>query len=296
MELTKLRYFVEVCRHRNMSRAAEALFVSQQNVSKAVSSLEEELDAQLLVRSGGRLEITPDGEYLLQKASWIIMEADVISSHFRSRSESGGTIRVAGTQGLLYRCGRTTQKLLLGGSSGFHVAFFQHPFQQMRNELLSGSVRFGLAIMHPELAKDFDVTVLGRLRTVFAVSSSHPLASAGEVTPYQLSRYPLIGPGPDSAEGSALEAYFRDRGYRPYMLLYSNEASEVLELTGNSEGIIGCVTERDLVRSRKEDVVPLKLTEEMDELQIALISRRDAPANRWEIAFRNALTASFRED
>ena len=46
----------------------------------------------------------------------------------------------------------------------------------------------------------------------------------------------------------------------------------------------------------QEDVVPLKLTEEMGELEIALISRRDVPANRWEIAFRNALTASFRED
>ncbi len=166
----------------------------------------------------------------------------------------------------------------------------------MKNEVLSGSVRFGLAIMHPDLNADFNITPLGSLNSVFIVSKEHPLAGLSTVSPYQISRYPLIGPGPDSAEGSILDAYFRNRGYRPYMLLYSNEASEVMELVKNSGSIIGCVADLDVEKGMPVGIEQLKQTDRPEEMQIVLISRRDAPVNRWEKSFRNALVSSFGKD
>lgn len=43
MELRTLRYFLEIAREENMTRASESLHVSQPSLSKEMKALEEEL-------------------------------------------------------------------------------------------------------------------------------------------------------------------------------------------------------------------------------------------------------------
>ncbi|PCN01010.1 transcriptional regulator CynR, partial [Pseudomonas aeruginosa] len=52
MLLRHLRYLLAVAEHRNFTRAAEALHVSQPTLSQQVRQLEEQLRVQLLDRSG----------------------------------------------------------------------------------------------------------------------------------------------------------------------------------------------------------------------------------------------------
>ena len=53
MEIRVLRYFLEIARTGNMSRAAEALHVSQPTLSKQIKELELELGRKLF-RPGQR--------------------------------------------------------------------------------------------------------------------------------------------------------------------------------------------------------------------------------------------------
>ena len=52
MDLGKIRYFLAVMEHRNLSAAAQALRVSQPTLSRQMRALEDEFDAALFVRSG----------------------------------------------------------------------------------------------------------------------------------------------------------------------------------------------------------------------------------------------------
>ncbi|MFO5992448.1 LysR family transcriptional regulator, partial [Pseudomonas aeruginosa] len=66
MLLRHLRYLLAVAEHRNFTRAAEALHVSQPTLSQQVRQLEEQLRVQLLDRSGRSVRPTDAGElYLL---------------------------------------------------------------------------------------------------------------------------------------------------------------------------------------------------------------------------------------
>lgn len=69
----KLTYFLKVCETGCVSRAAEALFVSQQALSKAIDALEEELGVPLFVRSPRGLRLTCFGEALREDA-WDLMK------------------------------------------------------------------------------------------------------------------------------------------------------------------------------------------------------------------------------
>lgn len=51
MDVRHLHYFTEVAKHKNFTRASEALHISQPSLSKMVKSLEEELGTPLLDRS-----------------------------------------------------------------------------------------------------------------------------------------------------------------------------------------------------------------------------------------------------
>lgn len=64
MTFRQLQYFLEVARTLNFSKAAEALFVSQSTLSKAIATLEEELGAVLFIRDHHNVSLTPAGAVL----------------------------------------------------------------------------------------------------------------------------------------------------------------------------------------------------------------------------------------
>ena len=61
-------YFVEVARSENLSRAAERLGVSQPSLSVSMKRLEEDIGAQLLVRSKSGVRLTRAGHRLLRQS------------------------------------------------------------------------------------------------------------------------------------------------------------------------------------------------------------------------------------
>ena len=64
MNLTKIRYFIEVARCGNFSEAARRLYTAQPNVSKQIAQMEQELDFPLFVRSKRSVQLTPAGQLL----------------------------------------------------------------------------------------------------------------------------------------------------------------------------------------------------------------------------------------
>lgn len=76
MELRQLRYFVAVARHRHVTRAAEALHVTQPALSQQIRRLETELGVALLHRTPRGVEPTSAGDELLVRAEAILADVD----------------------------------------------------------------------------------------------------------------------------------------------------------------------------------------------------------------------------
>lgn len=69
MEIRTLRYFLAVARDENMTRAAESLHVTQPTLSKAIKSLEEELEQKLFTRQSFSIKLTDEGFLLRNRAA-----------------------------------------------------------------------------------------------------------------------------------------------------------------------------------------------------------------------------------
>jgi LysR family transcriptional regulator, transcriptional activator of the cysJI operon len=88
VNLHLLRIFFAVAEHRSFSRAAEALFISQPAVSKAVRELERQLDLPLLERDVGPargVRPTESGQALLEHARGIFALEHAAVEDIRAR-------------------------------------------------------------------------------------------------------------------------------------------------------------------------------------------------------------------
>src|SRR5215471_6736312 len=72
MDFDQLETFLEVARLSSFSRAAEKRFRTQPAISSQIRSLEEEVGAKLLDRSGGKVSVTASGKLFQQFAERLL--------------------------------------------------------------------------------------------------------------------------------------------------------------------------------------------------------------------------------
>ena len=97
MNMNNLKIFVNVADAANITRAAEALHITQPAVSKAVKNLEEDLGVALFYRDKRNgLTLTDTGERILGFArKMMLMEEKIYQTAYMSKNMLEGTLRIA---------------------------------------------------------------------------------------------------------------------------------------------------------------------------------------------------------
>lgn len=73
MTFQQMQCFIEVAHCKNFTRAAQRLYLSQPNLTKYIANMEKELGVKLFERSSHHVELTPEGQNLLQKAETVFL-------------------------------------------------------------------------------------------------------------------------------------------------------------------------------------------------------------------------------
>src|SRR6476469_4509461 len=103
--LKPLRAFCQVIRLGSVSRAAEALYVSQPAITLQLQALEREFGVRLFDRSGRRLQPTREGEALYTLARPLVEGIDGLEAAFRAEVhglDAGALDIAAGSSTILY--------------------------------------------------------------------------------------------------------------------------------------------------------------------------------------------------
>ena len=91
MNIQHLKYAVEIAKYGSISKASEALYVAQPNLSRAIKELEKDLGIVIFDRSAKGIVLTPDGELLVQQAKSVLRHIDEIEDMFHE-NKSGKSI------------------------------------------------------------------------------------------------------------------------------------------------------------------------------------------------------------
>jgi DNA-binding transcriptional LysR family regulator len=238
----QMRAFVYTVKLGTLTRAAEALFLSQPSVSLQLQALERELGVSLLERRRRRINLTDAGEALYELARPLVEGWENLDRDFQAK--------VKGMQG-----GRLT---IAAGSSTIRERF---PSVQLQLANVTG--KDGLALLRADEA-DFAVgsmldvpndiawAPVHHYDPMLITPLDHPLASKANVTVEDLSPYGLILPPQRLSTYRLVDLVFQQRQV-PYSVAIEVGGWDVIKeyvAMGLGISIVTgiCITEAD--RSR----------------------------------------------
>ncbi|MFG1908059.1 LysR family transcriptional regulator [Kribbella sp. NPDC048928] len=100
LDLRKLRYFVAVAEELHFGRAAERLHIAQPVLSRQIRALEDEVRAQLFVRTKRATELTAAGRQLLDDARPLLASAEATRRRVAQAARGSKTFTVGFMPGL----------------------------------------------------------------------------------------------------------------------------------------------------------------------------------------------------
>lgn len=92
LNINHLRSFYICALHKNVTKAAEAMHVSQPSVSQQIKVFEDELGFPLFFRSGRTLDLTSEGKILFQKSKTVFESIIGVEEFIEQRSDFSGKI------------------------------------------------------------------------------------------------------------------------------------------------------------------------------------------------------------
>ena len=190
-----LRAFCQTARLGSVSRAAEALYVSQPAITLQLQALERDLGVRLFERTGRRLTPTREGQLLYELARPLVEGLDGLDGLFREKigGLDGGELHVAaGSSTILYLLPKIVE--------AFRA---QHPGVRLILHNVTGAG--GLDLLRTDavdiavgsmldVPTDLGYAPVYRFDPMLIVPREHPLATRPELKLEDLSPFGLILP------------------------------------------------------------------------------------------------------
>ncbi|MCD8362466.1 MAG: LysR family transcriptional regulator [Lachnospiraceae bacterium] len=96
MDFAELRYFLAIVEHKNLTKAAQELYISQPTLTKYLQRLEKELGGKVFRKNGHRYELTFLGQRYLEYAQKVIqLNQDWEKELSDMRSSYSGELNIA---------------------------------------------------------------------------------------------------------------------------------------------------------------------------------------------------------
>lgn len=197
MDIAALQAFLAVAETGSFSRAAERIFLTQPAVSKRIAALEVQLAARLFDRIGKRIQLTPAGTALYERARRVLRDLDDVKRSITDLSGAiAGELRLATSHHIgLHRLPEPLRQ--------FHATYPQVRLdlrfmdsEQACNEVARGEIELAIVTLPPKLETPLRADTMWDDPLDIVVARHHPLATQRDVQFKDLADYPAILPGP----------------------------------------------------------------------------------------------------
>ncbi|MFK7759076.1 MAG: LysR family transcriptional regulator [Phycisphaerales bacterium] len=161
MELRSLKQMVAIAEHGHMTRAAQALGVTQPALSAAVRKLEEELGTALFHRTGVGVDLTEEGKVFLEHARDAIRASERAGDSVREMvGLETGSVRIgAGATATGYLLPRAIQ-MVRKSHPGLWFSIREAGSGQVVDGVLSGELDLGIVTLPIDDARREELMVI----------------------------------------------------------------------------------------------------------------------------------------
>ncbi len=284
MDFDQIETFLEVARHFSFSRAAEKRFRTQPAVSSQIRSLEEEVGARLLDRSGGRVSLTAPGKVFQRWAEETLahrkhMMAEIAETHSTPRGE----IVVSANEGTSLHVLPEVFAAYKRQYPDVSVMVKRADYAKTMEWVLDNTVDFGVVSL-PVTDPRLQVVLIHQDELVIIASPSSSIAWMESATVAYVGRFPLLIPKGGHTR-DALDKMFDEHRVKP-LISMEVDSSELLKRFVAADMGVGFIPRSSV----DEDIAAgtLKIVRIEDAYiprDLALVFRRDKALSRAALTF-----------
>ena len=259
-----LRTFYYVASLKSISKAADALYITQPACTQTIKKLENYMGTELFYRKSRSTELTPAGALLFKHVrqgshAFLNGEKELV----RSKVHSAGTLSISATETPLFsvilpmlstfREQHPEAKIRLFGG-GSTAASLKH-LQSEEADLAIGVTPF----QYPDeytIYEGIAFPIIAVAGNNYVIEESHPL------TVRELSCYPIICPGRDSSAYAQISQYFIEQGtfFEPSYSVQTSSTIQILVENNYGIGILPEILVEKKLRNNKMKKVELEIT------------------------------------
>jgi LysR family transcriptional regulator, low CO2-responsive transcriptional regulator len=284
MDFDQLESFLEVARLSSFSRAAEKRFCTQPAISSQIRTLEEEVGARLLDRSGGRVSLTAAGKLFLRYAGDTLERRKMILTEIAETERvPRGEIVVGANEGTCLHILPEVFAQFKRDYPSVSVSIKRSDYANILEAILENIVDVGVVSL-PLTDKRFEAQMIHRDELVVIAALDHPLAAQKSVTVAEVSTYPLVVPKLGHTR-DALDALFYDHHLKPTfaMELDSSELLKRFVVAGVGVGFVARSNIEGDIRAK--DLVAITFADAQIRRDLAMVFRKDKSLSRAAKAF-----------
>jgi len=284
MDFDQIETFLEVARLSSFSRAAERRFRTQPAISSQIRSLEEEVGAKLLDRSGGRVALTAAGKVFQKYAEETIEQRRImlITLAEMHRVPRGEIVVSANESTCLYILPEVFAEFKRQYPNvAVNVKRSEH--QKILEGIIENSCDFGVVSM-PIKDKRYTVVPIHKDELVVITPTRHPLAGHTEASLADIAQYPLLLPKLGRTR-DALEALFHERRLKPIISMELDSTELTKRFVAADVGV-GFIPRSNVAEDvRAKSLAALKISDAVLQRDLALVFRTDKALSRAALAF-----------
>src|SRR5262250_2134861 len=194
MDFDQLESFLEVARHSSFSRAAEKRFRTQPAISSQIRSLEEDVVARLLDRSGGKVSLTASGKLFLKFAEETLdARKAAMTAIAETERVPKGEIVVGANEGTCLHILPEVFAHFKKQYPDVAVGIKRADYAKILESVIDNSVDFGVVSL-PVTDNRLTAVLVHRDELVLVVPPRHPLSKLKAAETADIAQFPLLLP------------------------------------------------------------------------------------------------------
>src|SRR5205809_3694806 len=284
MDFEQLETFLEVARRSSFSRAAEKRFRTQPAISSQIRSLEEEVGAKLLDRSGGKVSLTASGKLFL-KFSEETLDARKAATVAIAETERvpRGEIVVGANEGTCLHILPEVFAEFKRQYPDVAVNIKRSDYAKILESVIDNSVDFGVVSL-PVTDPRLTVVLIHRDELVIISPPQHPLAKMKSAAIAEVANFPLVMPKVGHTR-DALEELFNERRVKPRYAM-ELDSSELLKRFVAANVGVGFIARSHVQEDVQAKVLAaIEIADALIRRDLALVFRKDKALSRAALAF-----------
>lgn len=285
------RIFLHAAESSNLTKAAQALHMTQPSVSYAIKQLEDALGVALFDRLSKGVRLTPEGEALYRHVRQAFEELDSAERQMKQlRQFHEGQLRIGANGAVIKDFIVPLLDRYHARYPGIRIRLSQDPTSLILERLKRGTLDVGYIYLP---AADEEIEIVASRTSPFCAVVGQAFAdwaAAGEAMPTaRLTELPLLMLSPGSTTRSFIEGWFRSQGVEAAADIELNSLEMLTEFAERGYG--AAFLPRAFVASRLKDgtLIELRTEAPLPDRAIGIAVRKSASPSMAAKAFLEML-------